>query len=307
MERFEHRVAMCHLCMDDESTTKCKVRVMEIEKYAAEYYAKKEGPEFRVGTVNVLDYIFEMVPGIVLQLVLGTDTYKDLITRKWKQADRILKMVTVHAISRLGIETTGVEISTDKCLISINAAKKGMEGENGEREDVNVKVVHHKVPWLTEVSSSLVRRISASIGIDLSCLVNKKEIEELSPSEGDAAMKDLLDDRVLKYIKQHHLYGYGQGPADTNSVCAASANNATGKITTDCSNGSNNGSSKAEICTSDNEAPVVVEVAAATAAVTKTTVAVEDKLCGKTKHQLQEQAVDVIITGTPTKRLRVGV
>jgi hypothetical protein len=123
---------------------------------------------------------------------------------------RILSMVTVHAISRLGIETTGIEIVLDSCLISIAAAKQG--GTAGEKEEVKVKVVHHKVPWLTEVSSSLVRRISASIGIDLSCLVNKSGEEELTPSESVEAMRELLDERVLRYIKEHGLYGYTSTP-----------------------------------------------------------------------------------------------
>lgn len=88
MELFEHRVEMCKRCMESESTPACKVRVMMIEKYAAEYYAEKEGKDFRVGTVDVLDYIHNHCPGLDLHLVLGTDTYKDLITRRWKQADR---------------------------------------------------------------------------------------------------------------------------------------------------------------------------------------------------------------------------
>lgn len=88
MEIFEHRVEMCRLCMEDESTTACKVRVMMIEKYAAEYYEQKEGKDFRVGTVDILDYIHDQCPGLDLHLVLGTDTYKDLISRRWKQADR---------------------------------------------------------------------------------------------------------------------------------------------------------------------------------------------------------------------------
>ena len=94
MEPFEHRVAMSKICFDDESTPNCQVRVMMIEKYAAEYYLAKEGPDFRVGTVDVLDYIHDQCPGLDLHLVLGTDTYKDLTARKWKQSDRSVKSTT---------------------------------------------------------------------------------------------------------------------------------------------------------------------------------------------------------------------
>lgn len=122
-------------------------------------------------------------------------------------------MVTVHAISRLGIETTGMDIVVDSCLISIEAKRLDNDGSGNiseTTENMPVKVVHHKVPWLAEVSSSLVRRISSSIGIDLSCLVSKGGVdEELTVTECIAAMEDLLDVRVLEYIKEHNLYGYG--------------------------------------------------------------------------------------------------
>jgi hypothetical protein len=116
-------------------------------------------------------------------------------------------MVTVHAISRLGIETTGVEISLDSCLIAIDAAQSG--GQAGEKEKIAVKVVHHKVPWLEEVSSSLVRTVGAAEGVDLSGLVDKKEgHDDTTHANVDAQLKGLLDERVLQYIKEHGLYGY---------------------------------------------------------------------------------------------------
>jgi nicotinic acid mononucleotide adenylyltransferase len=109
---FEHRVEMCHRCMDDESTPECRVRVMEIEKYAAEYYEQKKGPEYRVGTVDILDYIHDMCPGLDLHLVLGTDTYKDLIARKWKQADRYKICIDI------AVSVSGVYVSIE-CLSKI--------------------------------------------------------------------------------------------------------------------------------------------------------------------------------------------
>jgi nicotinic acid mononucleotide adenylyltransferase len=168
---------------------------MEVEKYAAEYYAGKEGKDYRVGTIDMLDYIREQCPGLDLHLVLGTDTYKDLIARKWKQSERILNTATVHAISRLGVETTGIEVVSEICLISIDTVK--------------VKVVHHKVPWLAEVSSSLVRSISNSVGIDLSDLVDKQADKDCTAGllpQKVPLLKDLIDPRVHSYITEHKLY-----------------------------------------------------------------------------------------------------
>jgi hypothetical protein len=135
-----------------------------------------------------------------------------------------LNTVTVHAISRLGVETTGVEVIPDCCLISIEASK----ANTNEKEKVNVKVVHHKVPWLLDVSSSLVRKLSASTGIDLTCLVTVRgpSAPAVLPSEslvdlerGDGAVqedrdgvqaviKELMIPDVLAYIAAHKLYGY---------------------------------------------------------------------------------------------------
>ncbi len=74
--------------MENLSHADCRVRVMTIEREAAEHYERVEGKEYRVGTVDILDFILSHFSGIQLHLVLGTDTYKDLIAGKWKQSDR---------------------------------------------------------------------------------------------------------------------------------------------------------------------------------------------------------------------------
>jgi len=88
MSSYEDRVAMCKISMEDTAQSECKVRVMMLEKYAAEHYEAKESKEYRVGTVDIIDYINEQCPGLDLSLVLGTDTFRDLIGGKWKDSDR---------------------------------------------------------------------------------------------------------------------------------------------------------------------------------------------------------------------------
>lgn len=56
---------------------------------------------------------------------------------------------------------------------------------------LSAQVVHHHVPWLTEVSSSQARAISAA-----------------SPEQDvdRPLLEDILDHRVLEYIKAHSFY-----------------------------------------------------------------------------------------------------
>eukprot|EP01032_Pedospumella_encystans_P018656 gene18656-21228_t len=157
------------MSMENLSRADCQVRVMTIERDAAEHCEQTESKEYRVGTVDVLDFILGHCPEIKPQLVLGTDTYKDLIAGKWKQSDRILSMVTLHVISRQGVETS----------------------PSATAPPPSAHVVHHHVPWLTEVSSSQVRAIYST---------------SIEHPENNALLKDLLDPRVLEYIRAHHLY-----------------------------------------------------------------------------------------------------
>ena len=91
MEAFEHRMEMCKLCFVPESTMFTTVRVMPIEKEAFEEAAKKEGGDgskVRIGTVDVIRYIREKCvdESTSIHLVLGADTFKDLVAGKWKQS-----------------------------------------------------------------------------------------------------------------------------------------------------------------------------------------------------------------------------
>eukprot|EP01032_Pedospumella_encystans_P018580 gene18580-21145_t len=155
--------------MEDLSREGCRVRVMTIERDAAEYYEQTEGKDYRAGTVDVLDFILGHCPEIKPHFVLGTDTFTDLIAGKWKQSDRILNMVTLHVISRQGVDSSPSTTAPPPAT----------------------HVVHHHVPWLTEVSSSQVRAVYSASS---------------EHPEKNALLKDLLDPRVVEYIREHHLY-----------------------------------------------------------------------------------------------------
>ena len=130
---------------------------------------------------------------------------------------RILSRVTVHAISRPGVETTaaaGTATVADSYIVSVDAS--GLTGDAAGNERTGVNVVHHRVPWLAEVSSSLARHLSsspaASAAATEALFPNSTPISEdgAQSDEPDRApaLLDLLDGRVLAYMKEHGLYGH---------------------------------------------------------------------------------------------------
>lgn len=128
---------------------------------------------------------------------------------------RILSRVTVHAISRPGVEITaaGVAAEADSCIVSVDAS--GLTGGVADNERTGVNVVHHRVPWLAEVSSSLARHLSSSPAASAATealFPNSTPISEdgAQSDEPDRApaLRDLLDGRVLAYMKEHGLYGH---------------------------------------------------------------------------------------------------
>ncbi|KAJ1432696.1 hypothetical protein B484DRAFT_24626 [Ochromonadaceae sp. CCMP2298] len=253
LEAFEHRVQMCRLCMEPESTSACRVRVLEVEREAAEALLPKGVG--RVGTVDVLDFICEKLRlpvdahadgnaaaadapavdgeggsgdrlggvdggGLQLHLLLGSDTFRDLASRKWKQADRIMKMATVHVILRRGhpldegLAGTGEEL--------VGGLEEGAEGLDGLR-----RVTHR--PLLGEVSSSEVRALLEAAGggsggegsgggdsrdRSRDSGGGADHIDAGQQGQGGALRRlgEVLRPSVLAYIQQHRLYGCAPVP-----------------------------------------------------------------------------------------------
>ena len=96
LELYEHRMEMCKICMEPESTPNCTVRVLPLEKLAYEHFNRPidgdtQAPPYRVGTADILELIeskYGSKQGYELHLVLGSDTYRDLSAKNWKKSDR---------------------------------------------------------------------------------------------------------------------------------------------------------------------------------------------------------------------------
>jgi len=145
MEDFEHRVNMCAVSFPAESTTSCIVRVSELEK---EVYEQQEASGTSDGsTLALLEYLKgrRSNDSKSWHLVLGSDTFNDVIGGKWKSSDRVLSMVD----------------SVDVAL------RKGHTCIYGDEERLRRPglVVHiHDIPSLEHTSSTLVREQLSGCG-----------------------------------------------------------------------------------------------------------------------------------------------
>ena len=93
---FDHRFNMCELCFTSQSTPQCRVRVLPVERLVSDrFLAIEENAGKRPGTIDTLIFLQELYPSVQFHLILGTDTFSDLVAGKWKQHD----MYVPHALS----------------------------------------------------------------------------------------------------------------------------------------------------------------------------------------------------------------
>ena len=68
------------------------MRVLRTEEFVAEKKKSETGEYQRVGTIDILDFIRTVHPNIELHLILGGDTFNDLVNGKCKEATRLVTM-----------------------------------------------------------------------------------------------------------------------------------------------------------------------------------------------------------------------
>ena len=99
---YDHRVNMCRLNFESESTNKCIVKVLTLEKEVYEHILSLETkkcsnsnipvPTISMGSIDIIKYILNQISSNNINnvslprisLVLGSDTYNDLMSGKWK-------------------------------------------------------------------------------------------------------------------------------------------------------------------------------------------------------------------------------
>ena len=90
LQSYEHRLQMCKLNFECYSTPECPVIISELEKELTHdhNYNPSLGVESKLGTYDIVSYYLSMYPDKVVHLVLGADTFNDLIRGRWKESDK---------------------------------------------------------------------------------------------------------------------------------------------------------------------------------------------------------------------------
>lgn len=98
LELFEHRIKMCALSFEQESSATCRVEVKALEREVyLDMVRTQESLELltgvapapiRMGSIDVVRWVRKRVASdCQLSLVLGGDTCSDLCAGKWKQSE----------------------------------------------------------------------------------------------------------------------------------------------------------------------------------------------------------------------------
>ncbi len=100
MPLFEHRLNMARLAFENLDGTKKPVVVLDTEKKVAD--GMPAG--VKIGTIDVVRHLVAAHPDAKFSLLLGTDTYRDLISGRWKESRALLDLVNVVVVARKGVE-----------------------------------------------------------------------------------------------------------------------------------------------------------------------------------------------------------
>ena len=90
LQSYEHRLRMCKLNFECYSTPECPVMISELEKDLTHThnYDPSLGVESKLGTYDIVSYYLSIYPEKIVHLVLGADTFNDLVRGRWKESDK---------------------------------------------------------------------------------------------------------------------------------------------------------------------------------------------------------------------------
>ena len=147
---------------------------------------EEEISSLRVGTADLLYMLTQHQPDVDFTLALGTDTYIDLASGKWKRTEDIFRMVGCRIIIFRRKEEDNVDNIDEKEQL---LQKRIAQWQLINATQSSIRVI--EIPTLTEVSSSVVRK-----------------------STDETALRAMLSNDVLEYITHNQMYALSDGQAD---------------------------------------------------------------------------------------------
>jgi len=199
---FQARVEMCRLLVKDIP----KAVVSEAERIcfekAAERLDEQEKSSLRIGTAELLEMVTHHEPTVDFTLALGTDTFIDLASGKWRRTEDVFRLVNYRMVvfRRLleneeedngGSDNSMERKSKEKerklreCIGKWQHQQHLMMDSTSQSASATIRII--QIPTLSNVSSSAVRR-STDVSI----------------------LRGMLSGDVLEYIQQHQMYSFSQ-------------------------------------------------------------------------------------------------
>lgn len=163
---FETRYEMCCAAFEELSSPECLVQVVRAEKEVFDAaVAAHGGPaeDVSVGTYDLVRYLSGQHPDAHFSFLMGTDTYADLRSGKWRRSEDLLDLLSIAVVRRLG-EPEAPELRPQDSL--------------------------HEVASSTDVSSTAVRQSTSMT--ELGELVHPKVLQ-IMLREGLYAIGDVMN------------------------------------------------------------------------------------------------------------------
>ncbi len=104
MASFEHRMAMARLAFEALPDAMGRVRVIDVERRVQRTLRRRD-PDAVPGTIDIVRHLMKANPRTEFALLLGADTYRDLLDGRWRESEALLGLVTVVALPRKGSKT----------------------------------------------------------------------------------------------------------------------------------------------------------------------------------------------------------
>ena len=165
----------------------------------------EQKPCIRIGTADLLDMLTTNEPNVDFTLALGSDTFIDLASGKWKRTEDVFKLLGHRLVvfrrkrrrrevlghdgnnhneraAPMTEEDAGVLYENEKLIQDLIAKWQII---NPSTQSSSIKLVC--IPTLTNVSSSAVRQ-----------------------STDEQVLRDMVSQSVLDYIIEHKLYAFSE-------------------------------------------------------------------------------------------------
>lgn len=142
---FEHRMAMARIAFEHLPDAKSRVWVSDIEREVHERMAAS-APEEQPGTIDVVLALQAKYPQTSFALLLGADTYQDLLDGRWKQSEALRRRIPVLAAPRKGVEAAGLQAPDGPRLDEISSSQvraNYARWANGLQPEVRAYIERH--------------------------------------------------------------------------------------------------------------------------------------------------------------------